>query len=536
MHRSKEGLCDYFIAQIDEIIIDHIPDNSPFNITIDNYTKITHKNKIWIIANDPQYSQLYEFYKEDDNYNLIKSEFIIPDFVHQRMKDKGLTSKEFKDRTEACQYLYQLSEELNQYMYHESISCDELSKSKYFDFVELVKKEVQKFESDKYPNGYNNHMEMIVYGSDMFALRFFEGNSYSHTYTELQFICEKNSSEIKRLHQHGQSHGSNYILQIITSVPHDPESVTELIRRRIKDIQKSLECDSPYFNKPQAIEKFDSKNQVFEYLDNLFSTSVYKHYLATTRPEEINCNNNNTQAAYIGLGLLSTTATILSPFHNYTINGKAIETRNLPRICTAGNASALQQNTTDILGHNSSEDNNTNIMVAMLVSVFATFAVVVILAVYCKNHQRRNVNRRRQGTLEAGDEQSHPGEMERISVQREDDQQLSSVNSEARTHPLPAIDNEVTSSSSSSSNTLSRTGSSTSSRSGTVSQARSLASEDSQSGSEEVETDNSQRSSSSANASQELQGTSVQNVEGRSRSLRSTSIVSQVVDCLRNSC
>ncbi|WP_339046156.1 hypothetical protein [Candidatus Mesenet endosymbiont of Agriotes lineatus] len=201
-----------------------------------------------------------------------------------------------------------------------------MNKSRYFDFVKLVKKEVKKFELDKYPNGYNDHMEMVVYERAYytFALRFFEGNSYSHPYTELQFICEKNSSEVKMLKQHDYRRDSNYILEIFTTVPHDPEPVTDLIRRRIKDIQKSLECDSPYFNKPQAIEKFSGKNQVFEYLENLFSASVYKHYLAPTRPEEINCNNNNTQAAYIGLGLLSTTATILPLFHNDTINDKAI--------------------------------------------------------------------------------------------------------------------------------------------------------------------------------------------------------------------
>ncbi|WP_339046153.1 hypothetical protein [Candidatus Mesenet endosymbiont of Agriotes lineatus] len=95
--RSKKKLCSYFIKQIDEIIIDHIPDNSPFNITIDNYTKITHQNKTWSIASDPIYSRLHSFLKKGDNSSVIKSELTIPDFVHQRMKDKGLTSKEFKE-------------------------------------------------------------------------------------------------------------------------------------------------------------------------------------------------------------------------------------------------------------------------------------------------------------------------------------------------------------------------------------------------------------------------------------------------------
>ncbi|XGA09003.1 MAG: hypothetical protein U0X86_001365 [Wolbachia endosymbiont of Xenopsylla cheopis] len=525
MHRSKEGLCGDFIKQIDKIIIDHIPDNNPFNITIDHYIKITHQNKIWSIASDPIYSRLHGFYEKDDNHNLIKSEFTIPDFVHQRMKDKGLTSKEFKDRTEACQYLYKLSEELNQYMYNESISCDELNKSKYFDFVKLVKEEVEKFESDKYPGGYNNPMEMIAYDSNMFALRFFEGNSYSHTYTELQFICEKNSSEVKRLPQdewHVESHNGNSIIQAVISAPRDPESAVGLIKRHIAKAQKSSKCSSPYFDQHLVSEKFDNVSQAFEYLDNPFSEKALQHYHRPTRPKEIKCDNNNTQAAYIGLGLSSTLATTLLPFYNHIVDNKSIDTRNPPRICAVTNTSALQQNTTDILEHDSSGDNDNNIMVAMLVSMFAALAIVGVLITYCKSyHQRRNVNRRRQGTLEAGDEQSHPGEMERLSAQREDEQQLSSVGSEARAHPLPAIDNEVTSSSSSSSNTLSRTGSSASSRPGTVSRARSSASENSQSDSEEVETDNSQRSSSPANAPKKpprtlVEGAGISNNQGSS--------------------
>ncbi|WP_339046158.1 hypothetical protein [Candidatus Mesenet endosymbiont of Agriotes lineatus] len=174
----------------------------------------------------------------------------------------------------------------------------------------------------------------------------------------------------------------------------------------------------------------------------------------------------------------------------------------------------MQQNTTDILGYDSSEDNDNNIIIAMLVSVFAAFAIVGVLIAYCKSHhQRRNSNRdpsvsfirnrRELEDLERGDEPLQSEERERLSVQGEDAQQLDS-------------DNEA-SGPSAHSNTSSHTSSSTSSRSGTASQAGSSVSieEDGRSGasSEESGSDNSQRSSSPANVPQKPPRTLVQNVE-----------------------
>ncbi|WP_339047542.1 hypothetical protein [Candidatus Mesenet endosymbiont of Phosphuga atrata] len=181
--------------------------------------------------------------------------------------------------------------------------------------------------------------------------------------------------------------------------------------------------------------------------------------------------------------------------------------------CSSFALKSRQYHNSDATILEGSEDNNNSNIAVILIPVFAALAIVGVLIAYCKSHhQRRNSNRspgvsiirnrRELEDLARGNGQSRSGEIGHMLTQEEADQQLSSVGSGARAHPLPAIDNEVISPSSSRSGTVSRTGSSASIE------------EDSQPHSdlEEVRTDN--RSPSPANASQESPGTSVQNVEG----------------------
>lgn len=316
---NKKELCSYLIKQIDDIILDHILDNSPFNITIDGYIKITSQSRTWIIASDPVYQELCDYYKKHDDHSIVKSELTIPNLVYQYIGRTRLKFQEFEDRTRVCQYLCELSEELNQCMCNELISCDELDKYESFlKLIKLIKEKTKRFEKDRYPSGYNNHIKMIAY---RVRLEFhFLGED--NTCNILSFNAASDG-QVEEVAQDTQHIGKNYTSIIFIDVPFKSKLTTafEFIRDRIKQIQQVLMRDKSDPEGQKATEEFDSTGQVFEYLEKLFSSSIYQHYYKSISTAEANYNNG-TKAAHIALGLSSTLATTLLPFYNYIINDK----------------------------------------------------------------------------------------------------------------------------------------------------------------------------------------------------------------------
>lgn len=202
--------------------------------------------------------------------------------------------------------------------------------------------------------------------------------------------------------------------------------------------------------------------------------------------------------------------------------------------------------------YNLSEAGNNSSIAIILIPIFAILAIVGVLAAYCKSHhQRRNSNRnpgmsatasrKEQETSKAGDGQQQLAEREPLSTQEAGaEQQLDSDNG-ARAIADDNNSRQPESNERSELPPTSDTFSDTrSSRSGTISGARPSTSmeESEHSDLKEVITEGSQRSQSLANVSQGSPRTSIQNLErmnARSRPSLS-SISSQVVGCLRNSC